>query len=117
MTWLVDAQLPPRLCAWLEHKGETSLHVASLSSEVSLPDSSVWEYAKQNSCVVLSKDRDFYDRAILLGAPPQVVHITVGNCSNPNLFDILDRRWNEIVKAIQGNSPLVVVTKSSVQTF
>jgi predicted nuclease of predicted toxin-antitoxin system len=39
---------------------------------------------------------DFYDRALLFGAPPQVVHIAVGNCSNTGLFDALAYQWDEI---------------------
>jgi predicted nuclease of predicted toxin-antitoxin system len=40
----------------------------------------------------MSKDVDFYDRVLLLGPPPQVIHVSVGNCSNTRLLEILASR-------------------------
>jgi predicted nuclease of predicted toxin-antitoxin system len=33
MKFLVDAQLPPGLCSWLEERGHEAVHVAALSAE------------------------------------------------------------------------------------
>jgi predicted nuclease of predicted toxin-antitoxin system len=37
-------------------------------------DTQIWERGKVENLVIFSKDVDFYDRALLFGAPPQVVH-------------------------------------------
>jgi predicted nuclease of predicted toxin-antitoxin system len=36
-------------------------------------DPVVWEYAKQQSFMIVSKDADFHQRSFLLGFPPKVV--------------------------------------------
>jgi predicted nuclease of predicted toxin-antitoxin system len=48
--------------------------------------------------VIFSKDTDFYDRALLFGTPPQVVHVAVGNCSNTRLFTVLASEWDECAR-------------------
>jgi predicted nuclease of predicted toxin-antitoxin system len=59
-------------------------------------DTQIWERSRLESLVIFSKDTDFYDRALLYGAPPQVVHVAVGNCSNARLFSVLASEWDEI---------------------
>ena len=54
--------------------------------------------------VIFSKDVDFYDRALLFGKPPQVVHVAVGNCSNIRLFSLLAAEWDAIDKALASGS-------------
>lgn len=40
-------------------------------------------YARQQNFAMVSKDADFCDRAMVIGAPPKVVFLQVGNCG-PN---------------------------------
>jgi predicted nuclease of predicted toxin-antitoxin system len=44
-------------------------------------DEEVWRYAKENGFVIVSKDSDFSERSALLGCPPKVVWLRVGNCT------------------------------------
>ena len=62
-------------------------------------DTQVWELGKGQKLVVASTDADFYDRALIFGAPPQVLHVAVGNCSNERLFEILTSEWSDIEAA------------------
>jgi predicted nuclease of predicted toxin-antitoxin system len=65
----------------------------------------------------VSKDRDFFERSLIHGPPPQVVHVTVGNCSNETLLITLDSLWADIQRALNRESPLLVVTTSRVHSF
>ena len=38
-------------------------------------DGVVWEYARLNGLVIVSKDADFYEHSIQAGAPPQAIPI------------------------------------------
>jgi predicted nuclease of predicted toxin-antitoxin system len=42
---------------------------------------SVWNYAGEHGYIIVSKDADFHQRSLLLGAPPKVIWIRQGNCS------------------------------------
>ena len=44
-------------------------------------DGIVWEYAKVHGLTIVSKDADFYERSMRLGAPPKVIWVRLGNCS------------------------------------
>jgi len=54
-----------------------------------------------DTSVIFTKDVDLYDRALILGAPPQVVHIAVGNGSNDRLFDLLTSEWDTIERSLE----------------
>jgi predicted nuclease of predicted toxin-antitoxin system len=117
MKWLVDAQLPPRLCTWLKQRGEESLHVYSLSEGLNFSDDFLWKYARENSFIIISKDNDFFERSLLFGAPPQTVFLSVGNCSIQQLLNILDSHWNEITYLLQQQHSLLVISKTKVQVY
>lgn len=88
MKFLVDANLPPRLCGWLRSHRHEAEHLFDRNF-LTATDTQIWECCSVENLVILSKDVDFYDRALLFGAPPQVVHVAVGNCSNTRLL----RSW------------------------
>jgi predicted nuclease of predicted toxin-antitoxin system len=54
---------------------------------------------------------------VLYGAPPQVVHIAVGNCSNARLFDVLDSEWNDIERALVVGSRLISISLNKIEVF
>ena len=76
-----------------------------------------WERCKIENLVIFSKDVDFYDRALVFGAPPQVVHVAVGNCSNTRLFEVLDHEWNDIERAVASGSRLVSIALDKIEVF
>jgi predicted nuclease of predicted toxin-antitoxin system len=54
---------------------------------------------------------------LLFGAPPQVLHIAVGNCSNAQLLHILDSEWSNIEAALSSGSKLVSITQQKIEVF
>ncbi|MBA4312786.1 MAG: hypothetical protein C0417_09170 [Chlorobiaceae bacterium] len=92
-------------------------HVSELADGIQLPDETLWQYAKKENLIVISKDRDFSDFSLLRGSPPQVLYINVGNCSNDRLLLILERVWEETKKALAAGNSLVIVTQSGIQKF
>ncbi|MBI5214367.1 MAG: DUF5615 family PIN-like protein [Ignavibacteriae bacterium] len=117
MKWLVDAQLPPSLCDWFRSRNELAVHVSELLGGISMPDELIWSIAKRDEFVVISKDRDFFDRSIVYGSPPQIVYLDFGNCSNENLFLILHQHWGELQYALKKGRSLVVISKKQLLTF
>lgn len=57
MNFLVDAQLPPRLCRWLEARGHEAAHVSE--REGPLTDEAVAAWAEGEGLILVSKDDDF----------------------------------------------------------
>jgi len=52
-------------------------------------DLAVWNYAKENDFVIVSKDEDFHQRSFLAGSPPKVVWLRLGNCTTQDIEDTL----------------------------
>ena len=115
MKFLVDANLPPNLCLWLRDRGHEAEHLIDLNL-LTATDSEIWNRGRAEELVIISRDADFYDRALVLGAPPKVLHVAVGNCSNEKLFEILDRGWSNIEASLSAGS-LVSMAQDKIEVF
>jgi predicted nuclease of predicted toxin-antitoxin system len=60
-------------------------------------DHEVWGFAKANGFAIVSKDLDFQQRALLLGHPPKVVWLRVGNCSTTSVAALLRRHKADLL--------------------
>ena len=49
-----------------------SIHVRDCKLK-GFPDQDIWEYARLNGFIIVSKDSDFYQRRLLYGQPPKVI--------------------------------------------
>lgn len=86
MKLLVDNQLPAALARFLTDKGFDCLHVQDVGMEAS-EDLDIWELAKSEQMVIVTKDEDFplmADRHA--GSSPQVIWVRMGNCRKSALL-------------------------------
>ena len=80
VTLLLDHNLSPRLVGRLRTPFPGSAHVQDRGLERA-GDAEVWTYARDNGFVIVTKDSDFNDLSLALGAPPKVVWLRIGNCT------------------------------------
>lgn len=88
MKLLVDENLPPRLVSDLADLFPRSTHV-NLIGLGSAPDTLIWDYAKEHGFAFLTKDKDFANLSLALGAPPKVILLVIGNCSAAELARVI----------------------------
>jgi len=81
---LFDANLWHRLVTALASEYPGSVHVRDVGLQQA-DDATIWEFAKQNGLLIVSKDEDFHQRSFVFGRPPKVVWIRLGNCSTDDL--------------------------------
>jgi len=74
MKLLFDQNLSWRLPQILSDLYPQSRHVREFGMKES-EDIDVWEYAKTNGFVIVTKDIDFQQRGLLFGHPPKVVRL------------------------------------------
>jgi predicted nuclease of predicted toxin-antitoxin system len=84
MRLLLDENLSPKLVRLLDDLFPGSVHVRDVGLKAA-DDSLVWNYAKENSLVICSKDSDLHQRSFVLGFPPKVVWVRLGNCSTQDV--------------------------------
>ena len=97
MKLLFDQNLSHTLVRRLADVFPKSIHVREVGLKEA-GDPLVWEYAKNNGLVVVSKDSDFHQRSFLYGYPPKVVWVRLGNCSTADVERVLRANF-ETIKA------------------
>ena len=102
MKLLFDENLPPRLARLFDdlYPGSTHLRECDLRGA---SDSEVWLYAKEKSFTIVSKDSDFWQRSLLLGSPPKIIWLRIGNCTTTRAEFIL-RNSSERILAFHTSS-------------
>lgn len=88
MKLLLDENLSPKLPQFLATEFPGSLHLRDCGLK-GAADESIWNYARENQFVIVSKDADFYQRSLLYGSPPKLIWLRIGNCTRNDLVDIL----------------------------
>ena len=78
MRLLFDEQLSEELCSALVNEFPGALHVRQLGAGGS-SDSSIWSLAREQNCILVTKDEDFRQLGVLRGAPPKVIWLRCGN--------------------------------------
>ncbi len=95
MKLLFDENLSPKLTSRLSDLFPNSLHVRDVGMKATI-DPIVWDYAKDNNLMIVSKDSDMHDLSLVLGNPPKVIWLRLGNCSTLQVENILRREFNTI---------------------
>ncbi|HEX5242985.1 MAG TPA: DUF5615 family PIN-like protein [Tepidisphaeraceae bacterium] len=88
MKLLFDQNLSHKLVVQLAAEFPGSAHVRDCGL-TRAPDPEIWSYAAAQGFVIVSKDADFQQRALLIGHPPKVVWIRLGNCLTAAVAELL----------------------------
>lgn len=99
MKLLLDENLSRRIVPFLQTAYPGSSQVALLNLE-GASDSEVWQYAKNNDFVIVSRDSDFQERSLVAGHPPQVVWLKIPNRSKTVVLNIRLDHHTEIEQAL-----------------
>ncbi len=81
-------------------------------SDESLKDEEIFEKARNEKAIVITKDFDFVNLVNARGAPPQVLMLSVGNCTNKELIEILRRNFAEALKMLKDGHIIVEMKKT-----
>jgi predicted nuclease of predicted toxin-antitoxin system len=95
MKLLFDENLSPKLASRLSDLFPNSLHVRDMGMNATI-DPIVWNYAKDNDFMIVSKDADMHDLSLVYGNPPKVIWLRLGNCSTLQVETLLRRDFNAI---------------------
>ena len=102
MKLLFDHNLSYRLVILLTDCYPGSVHVREVNLQTAL-DEAVWDYALKHDLTIVSKDADFHQRSLVVGAPPKVIWIGLGNCSTSDIEALLRVRHRDVL-AFEQNS-------------
>jgi predicted nuclease of predicted toxin-antitoxin system len=107
MKLLFDENLSPKLPRLVAGTFPESRHVRDLGL-TGHTDEEIWEYARTNDFIIVSKDKDFYQRALFYGTPPKFIWLCLGNCTRLDLLELIRRHELDIL-AFQTSPESVLV--------
>jgi predicted nuclease of predicted toxin-antitoxin system len=99
MRFVVDNQLPPRLSKFLEEAGHDSVHVAMVGMDTA-DDRALWDWARREDRVVVSKDEDLLFLANRPGDTGRLIWVRLRNCRREALVEAFSRSLPAVVAAL-----------------
>ncbi len=108
MRLLFDQNLSPLLVRNLIDLFPDSNHVFPLGL-AQLPDTDVWEYARKNEFIIVSKDVDFSELIAMRGFPPKLIWLRTGNCNTQQIETSL-RSHFEVIQEMNKNQNIGILS-------
>ncbi|MGD1805144.1 DUF5615 family PIN-like protein [Dapis sp. BLCC M126] len=106
----IDAQLSPAIATWISDTfGVTALALRDIGLR-DAEDFEIFEAAKAESVILITKDSDFVDLVNRLDSPPQIIWLTCGNTSNARLREILSATLPEALELLLSGEALVEIS-------
>jgi predicted nuclease of predicted toxin-antitoxin system len=92
---LFDQNLSYKLARRLTDLFPDSTHVREVGLQKA-DDSVLWESAKQQGFMIVSKDSDFHQRSFVFGSPPKVIWVQLGNCTTTQVEQVIRKDFDAI---------------------
>ena len=107
MKLLFDNNLSYKLVARLADLFPDSNHVMMVGLDES-DDLVIWNYAKENSYTIVTKDADYNEMCVIKGFPPKIIWLTIGNCKIQDIEQVI-RNNTIIINDFNNNKNLGVI--------
>jgi predicted nuclease of predicted toxin-antitoxin system len=105
----IDAHLSPSIAVWITSTfGITAIALRDLGLR-DAEDPEIFEAAKAEGVVLMTKDSDFVDLANRFGAPPKIIWLRCGNTSNAQLQNILRSTLLDSLELLRSGEVLVEI--------
>lgn len=109
MIFWLDAQLPPALADFLEKQFEIEAVPLRTLGMRDAEDLEIFEKARDENVVLISKDSDFVELVQRLGPPPRLLWVTCGNVTNAHLCEIFEKLMPEALKMLEAGEAIIEI--------
>ena len=108
MKLLLDENLSDRIVDKIIDLYPDSQHVKTLGL-INTDDAIIWEFAKTNNFVIISKDSDFHQRSLLYDHPPKFIYLRIGNSPTSKIVQILRDNLSTITQFDSSDTESILV--------
>jgi len=70
-------------------------------------DRTIWDYATQNNCVIVTKDEDFLGLSLHRSGTNQIVWVRLGNCRKHALLAAFEVALPKLIDALEAGQRVV----------
>jgi predicted nuclease of predicted toxin-antitoxin system len=102
--------MSPAIAAWINSNYAVSAVAIRDLRLRDAEDKEIFEAARQEQAVVMTKDSDFVLLLNKLGPPPQVILVTCGNTSNARLKEVLTSTLPKALDLLNFGEKLVEIS-------
>lgn len=106
----IDAQLSPAIATWINTTFGIRVFALRDLGLRDAEDVEIFEAAKSQGAIFMTKDSDFVELVDRLGSPPQIIWLTCGNTSNARLREILSTTLQSALELLQAGEALVEIS-------
>lgn len=103
--YIIDENLPVDFSFW---NNPSFCHVTDLAE--SMTDSDIWNYAIENTLIIITKDTDFYYRYLSTLKVPKIVWFKTGNMKKREMEKFIIPVWNDIENLLKSYSFVLAET-------
>ena len=110
MKLLLDENLSRRLVPFLQHDFPGTSQVVLLGME-SASDKAVWERARADGYIIVTRDADFQELSLVWGAPPKVIRLRTNTPSRAAVLKLLldNREQFDVVFNLEGKASIELI--------
>ena len=101
--------MSPAIAAWVSSNFAVSAVAIRDLGLRDAEDKEIFQAARREDAIVMTKDNDFVLLLDGLGAPPQVIWVTCGNTSNARLKEILTNTLPKALELLKSGEKLVEI--------
>jgi predicted nuclease of predicted toxin-antitoxin system len=105
----VNAQLSPVIANWIAKTFSVETIAVRDLGLRDATDIDIFNAARTETVIVMTKDSDFVDLVNARGVPPQVIWLTCGNTSNARLQDILSKTLPQALALLADGEKVVEI--------
>ncbi|MFI5386192.1 MAG: DUF5615 family PIN-like protein [Fimbriimonadales bacterium] len=104
MKFVIDAQLPRRLCGLLAEYDHDACYTLDLPRQNRTPDDELTSLADRERRVLVTKDDDFVSSHVREKRPNKLLLISTGNIANDDLLSLVRANLDVIVESFETRS-------------
>ncbi len=110
ITIWIDAHLSPAIATWISRTFDVQAFALRDLELRDAEDLEIFEAAKTQGIIFMTKDSDFVDLVDRLDSPPQIIWLTFGNTSNAQLKEILKLCLPDALEFLHSGEKLVEIS-------
>ena len=106
----IDANLSPAIATWITNTYQITAFALRDLGQTDAEDWEIFQTAKTNDVVFITKDSDFVDLVERFEALPKIIWLTCGNTSNARLKEIMNSTLLNALEILQSGEKLVEIS-------
>lgn len=100
---ILDAHLPPSLAPWIFETYNIPCFSATYLNLRHANDLDLFDFAKKQNAIFITKDDDFLELNSRFGSPPKIIWLTCGNTSKKRLKEIFISHFNQAMELLNSS--------------